>query len=51
MSALTAFGIVLLVVTAVTLAIVLGMFVWAAREDGRDQRRTDARTGRTGRRR
>jgi hypothetical protein len=46
MSALTLFGIVVLVVTAISVAIVVAMFVWAAREDGRDQRRTDARVRR-----
>jgi hypothetical protein len=40
---MTAAGIILSVVSAVTVVIVLWMFLWAAREDGRDQKRTDAR--------
>ena len=32
-------GIVIAVVCGLSLLIVLWMFVWAAREDGRDQRR------------
>jgi hypothetical protein len=36
-------GIVIAVVSAITLLIVLWMFVWAAREDGRDQERRNAR--------
>ena len=43
MSGMTAAGIILAVVSAVTIVIVLWMFWWAAREDGRDQKRTDAR--------
>jgi hypothetical protein len=39
-------GIVLAVMAALGLVIVLWMFVWAAREDGRDQARRDARTRR-----
>jgi hypothetical protein len=35
-------GIVIAVVSAITVVVVLWMFVWAAREDGRDQRRRDA---------
>lgn len=46
MSGGTAFGVVLTVVSAVGIAIVAAMFLWAAREDGRDQRRRDARLGR-----
>ena len=38
-----AFGIVLITVSVIGIAIVLWMFIWAAREDGRDQKRTDAR--------
>jgi hypothetical protein len=36
-------GIVIAVVSAIGLVIVLWMFVWAAREDGRDQDRRNAR--------
>jgi nitrogen fixation-related uncharacterized protein len=43
MSAMTAAGIILAAVSAVTIVVVLWMFWWAAREDGRDQKRTDAR--------
>jgi hypothetical protein len=43
MSGSTALGIVLIAVSTVTLAIVAVMFVWGAREDGRKQRRVDAR--------
>lgn len=43
MSDMTAAGIILSVVSVVTVVIVLWMFLWAAREDGRDQKRTDAR--------
>jgi hypothetical protein len=39
----TALGIVLIAVSAITLVIVGVVFVWGAREDGRKQRRTDAR--------
>jgi hypothetical protein len=35
--------IILCVVSALTIVAVLWMFWWAAREDGRDQKRTDAR--------
>ena len=35
-------GVILAVVAAISVAIVLVLFVWAAREDGRDQERTDA---------
>jgi hypothetical protein len=42
----TIFGIVLVTVSAVTIAIVAAMFYWAAREDGRHQRRTNARLSR-----
>jgi hypothetical protein len=42
MSGSTALGIVLIVVSTITLAIVAVMFVWGAREDGREQRRIDA---------
>jgi hypothetical protein len=45
-------GIILAVVASVSAVIVFWMFVWAAREDGRDQKRTDARLrGRSGRNR
>jgi hypothetical protein len=36
-------GIVIAVVSAIGLVIVIWMFVWAAREDGRDQDRRNAR--------
>jgi hypothetical protein len=39
----TALGIALIVMGAVGIAIAAAMFLWAAREDGRDQRRRDAR--------
>jgi hypothetical protein len=39
---MTAFGIVLSVVSAISIVIVSVMFWWAAREDGRDQKRRDA---------
>ena len=50
-SSLTLLGIVLVVVSVVTAAIFMGMLLWAAREDGRDQRRIDARIERMNRRR
>jgi hypothetical protein len=40
---MVAAGIIPSVVSAITIVIVLWMFWWAAREDGRDQKRTDAR--------
>jgi nitrogen fixation-related uncharacterized protein len=43
MSGMVAAGIILSVVSAITIVTVLWMFLWAAREDGRDQKRTDAR--------
>ena len=46
MSALTVFGILLVAVSAVSIAIVAALFVWGAREDGRHQRRTNARLSR-----
>jgi hypothetical protein len=51
MSGMTVFGIVLISSSAVGVAIVVAMFLWGAREDGRDQRRIDARLTRGGRRR
>lgn len=42
MSGMTVFGIVLIAFLAMGLAIVAGMFWWGAREDGRDQERTNA---------
>jgi hypothetical protein len=45
-SGTTVFGIVLIAVSAITLVIVGAMFVWGAREDGREQRRIDARLSR-----
>jgi hypothetical protein len=38
-----AVGIVIAVACGIAILIVLWMFVWAAREDGRDQERRDAR--------
>jgi hypothetical protein len=43
MSGTTVFGIVLIASSALAIAIVAAMFLWGAREDGRDQRRIDAR--------
>jgi hypothetical protein len=42
MSGSTALGIVLIAVSAITLVIVAAMFIWGAREDGREQQRIDA---------
>jgi hypothetical protein len=39
-------GIVAAIVTALVVIVVLAAFVWAAREDGRAQRRQDRLTGR-----
>ena len=39
-------GIVAAIVTAVIVVVVLAAFVWAAREDGRAQRRQDRLSGR-----
>jgi uncharacterized iron-regulated membrane protein len=46
MSATTALGIVVIAFGALGIAIVAGMFLWGAREDGRDQERTNARLAR-----
>jgi hypothetical protein len=46
MSGTTVFGIVLIAFCAAAIAIVAAMFVWGAREDGRDQRRINARLAR-----
>jgi hypothetical protein len=46
MSGTTVFGIVLITFSAVGIAIVAAMFLWGAREDGRDQERTNARIAR-----
>ena len=43
MSVTTLLGIIITVVLGVSIAIVGVMFWWAAREDGREQRRIDAR--------
>jgi hypothetical protein len=43
MSGTTVAGIVLLAVTLAAVAIVAALFVWAALEDGRKQRRVDLR--------
>jgi hypothetical protein len=40
---MTALGIILTVVSAVGVAIVSASFIWAAREDGREQKRVSAR--------
>jgi hypothetical protein len=40
---MTAAATVVSVIAGITVAIVLGLFLWAAREDGRDQERRDAR--------
>lgn len=40
---MTAFGIVLTIVSAISIAIVIALFLWAAREDGREQKRVDER--------
>jgi hypothetical protein len=46
MSGTTVFGIVLIASSAIAIAVVAAMFLWGAREDGRDQRRTNARLAR-----
>jgi hypothetical protein len=46
MSGTTVFGIVLIAFSALGITIVAAMFLWGAREDGRDQRRTNARLAR-----
>jgi hypothetical protein len=46
MSPSTVLGIVLIALSAGAIAIVAAMFLWGAREDGRDQRRRDARLSR-----
>ena len=51
MSGSTVLGIILIAVSAVTLAIVAVMFVWGAREDGREQQRINARLSRSHRNR
>ncbi len=43
MPGMIAAGIIIAIVSAIAIVIVLWMFVWAAREDGRDQNDTDAR--------
>jgi hypothetical protein len=50
-SGTTVFGIVLITFSALGIAIVAVMFLWGAREDGRDQARTNARVARTSRNR
>jgi hypothetical protein len=42
---MTGVGIALVVSAAVGVLIALAMFVWAAREDGRDQKRREAELG------
>jgi hypothetical protein len=49
MSGTTALGIIVIASCAIAIAIVAAMFLWGAREDGRDQRRTDARLARASR--
>ena len=44
------FGIVVIAVSAIAVAIVTAMFIWGAREDGRDQKRTDERVQASSRR-
>jgi hypothetical protein len=44
---MTAAAILLTAIAAITAGIVLGLFLWAAREDGRDQKRRDAGRGGT----
>jgi hypothetical protein len=46
MSGTTVFGIVVTAFCVVGIVVVGAMFIWGAREDGRDQERTDARLGR-----
>jgi hypothetical protein len=46
MSGTTVFGIVLIAFSVLGIAIVAAMFLWGAREDGRDQRRTNAQIAR-----
>jgi hypothetical protein len=43
MLGVTALLVIVSVVSAITIAIVFAMFWWGAREDGRDQKRRDAR--------
>jgi hypothetical protein len=43
MQDMLAAGIVLIAVSALGIGVVAWMFLWAAREDGREQRRIDAR--------
>jgi hypothetical protein len=50
-SGTTVFGIVLIATSAVGITIVAAMFLWGAREDGREQRRIDARLSRRARNR
>jgi hypothetical protein len=42
---MTAATVIASVVSALVALLVLGAFLWAAREDGRDQRRRDAGRG------
>jgi hypothetical protein len=51
-SGTTVFGIVLIAFSVLGIAIVAAMFLWGAREDGREQKRTNARLAQgTGQRR
>jgi hypothetical protein len=43
MSGTTVFGIVLIVFSVLAVSVVAVLFVWGAREDGRDQARLDLR--------
>lgn len=43
MSGTTVFGIVVTTFCALGIVVVGALFLWGAREDGRDQERTDAR--------
>jgi hypothetical protein len=40
---MTAYGIVITVVSAISIVVVGALFLWAAREDGREQKRVDRR--------
>jgi hypothetical protein len=43
---MSAAGVIAIVVTGLVVATALGLFVWAAWQDGREQRREDALRGR-----
>jgi hypothetical protein len=50
MSGTTVFGVVLIAFCVAGIAAVAAMFMWGAREDGRDQQRTNERLTRDPRR-